>query len=117
MAAEFLENRDDPVVAPNVAVDSQLLDEIAARLARAHGWRRSPPSRVVFDQVARHLPAILAGLRRLGFEGGGELPRRRPRRMYRSTWNALLAASEASGIPASNLLRACTRFEKGSPSD
>jgi hypothetical protein len=108
---EFLEtDQAGQVVTANVAVDAQQLAAIARHLARAHGWRRPPPSRVTLAHVVRHLPRVRAALQGLGFEGGA-LPRRRPRRLYQSTWADLLAASEECGIPAANLLRACTRVE------
>jgi hypothetical protein len=99
----------DATVAPNLAVDGRQLDQIAIRLWRQRGKR--PTSRAVFDHVVRnHLPTLVGELRELGFLGG-ELPRRRPRRMAQSTWNALLAASAECGLAASDLLRALVRFE------
>jgi hypothetical protein len=53
-----------------------------------------------------YLPRLVAGLQALGFNGA-EIGPRRPRQVNVADWDALLHASEVTGLPASELLRAC----------
>jgi hypothetical protein len=53
-----------------------------------------------------YLPRLVTGLRVLGFTGE-EIGPRRPRQVNAADWDALLRASEETGLPASELLRAC----------
>jgi hypothetical protein len=53
-----------------------------------------------------YLPKLVQGLHDLGFTGE-EIGKRRPRQVNSADWDALLHASEVTGLPASELLRAC----------
>lgn len=60
--------------------------------------------------VTANLGDLVKGLVALGFVAStlpdGKLSKRRPRRVDRATWDALVAASGTTGLPASDLLRA-----------
>lgn len=60
--------------------------------------------------VTANLGDLVKGLLALGFVAStlpeGKLPKRRPRKVDRSTWESLVAASGQTGLPASDLLRA-----------
>jgi hypothetical protein len=53
-----------------------------------------------------YLPRLVAGLQALGFTGE-QIGPRRPRQVNVADWDALLHASKITGLPASELLRAC----------
>jgi hypothetical protein len=102
-----------PTVAVALGLSLNLLSAAGARYEARTG-KPATAREVISYAVGERLPGLVEELRRLGFRGG-RIGKRRPRRIKRADWSALQAASDASGLPASTLLRACLQQIKDYP--
>ena len=90
-----------------VIVNLAITEELEDAVIRQRGFT----SRVgIAQSVNTWLPVLVKNLVALGFRGGS-LGRRKPRRLYRESWERLCAATERTGIAAPMLLRACMQSE------
>jgi hypothetical protein len=104
-----------PSQAVALGLESGLVEAVAVRYESVHG-KQATTREVISYAVDQHLLDLVGGLHQLGFRGG-KIGKRRPRRIKQADWNALQAASNETGLPASTLLRACLRWIKESQED
>jgi hypothetical protein len=99
-----------PTTAVALGIDQNLIAGAAARYEAETGEPATARETIRFA-VDEHLSDLVEGLHRLGFRGG-EIGKRRPRRIRKADWDRLQEASDATGIAASALLRACLQHTK-----
>jgi hypothetical protein len=104
-----------PTTAVALGLDAGLIAAAAARYEAETG-EPATTRNLIGWATDKCLPRLTDDLRRLGFRGA-KVGKRRPRRIKQATWNALQAASDASGLPASVLLRACLQQIKDLPKE
>jgi hypothetical protein len=104
-----------PTTAVALGLDQGLIAAVAAQYEQAHGAPATTRETINYG-IVQHLDDLVAGLHRLGFRGG-KIGKRRPRRINQADWDRLQAASAATGLPASTLLRACLQWIKENPTN